>query len=531
MRHSIFGLVITFILLFCLGCGSAGDLYEDTSMQEGMPNTGGNSQEGDLSGPGLEDSVQIGAAFNEEQENDMETEPVEYVSVRTERIFDEYVDRDSGNFLVDMNYYVLSLEDGNEALEQTLSKWMIKRQQDLEEDGLKLMITVRNKQKETGNENLTASVWHEITLYRVDNRLISFLDRQYTYAIDTWDVDYRCVNFDAQSGKNILLDDLLVDKDGFRDAVLTYCIDKLEKMYTNCEIDDTFVEQIYKSIASIENWCLDASGFVFVYEDDAMKYSNEGVLYVHVPYEEVFDYVNPEYLWGDTYGIAALVCDETAAVVVDGVNNQVCVEKQYDEYYIEELRLTYGNTVVDMKKHVRTNSIYLMRHENWNYLAVSVDMASDDYQTYFYELKKNAIGQTFCLDGNLDVANVRADSFYLQKRVNVLGTYQTYPEYIMLKEGSVALKQAEFTIEHSNYDFSDLVTIRELPVMRESEKVYVPAGTRMRIASTDNASWAKFLLPDIEEEVVVYFEREEDGTISIEGVSEYEYFEMLPYVG
>ncbi len=53
----------------------------------------------------------------------------------------------------------------------------------------------------------------------------------------------------------------------------------------------------------------------------------------------------------------------------------------------------------------------------------------------------------------------------------------------------------------------------------------------MKISSTDNVSWAKFLLLDSGEEVTVYLKREENCTISIDGVSEYEYFEELPYAG
>ncbi len=475
MRNYIF-LITMFVLLLCLGCGSAGNLDENVSVQDEYPNEEGTLQEGTFSYTDMDDPTPAGSEVNTGQE-DSKTEyseirdEIEYVSVHTEHIHEEYVDRESGKFLVDMNYHVVSLEEGNETLKQNISKWMVKRQQDLEEDGLELMIKAKNKQKETGKENLSASLWHEITLYRADNHLISFVDRQYTYAIDTWNTDYRCVNFDAESGKSILLNDLLVDKEGFRNAVIAYCIKELENMYTNCEIDDAFADEIYKSVTTIGKWCLDASGFVFVYEDDPMKYSNDCVLFVHVPYDEVLDYMNPKYIWGDTYGVAALVCDETASIVAEGTENEVLVQKQYDEYYTEQLKLIYGNTAIDIGKHIRMSNIYLMRHRDWNYLIVTVDMASDDYQTYFYELKKNGIGQNFCIEGGLDSANVRADSFHVQRRLNVLGTYQIYPEYFILKDGGVASNRSDFEIEHFNYESGELLTIRELPVVKNGEKI------------------------------------------------------------
>lgn len=544
-------LITTFILLFCVGCGSvesgnmAGeDSYTNStekpqeeaqsdeqgdSNSETLESTDGTALPGNnhLYGSGGADSDQN----NDSQNEEIEKEEIEYVAVHTEHVFEQYVDRETGNSLVDMNYQVISLEEGNETLEKTISRWMVKRQQDLEEEGLELMVKAKNKQKETGNEDLSASLWHEITLYRADNHLISFVERQYSYSIDSWDNNYRCVNFDVESGKSILLNDLLVNKEGFRKAVIEYCVEELENTYTNSEIDDAFVNEIYQSITTIENWCLDASGFVFVYEDDAMTYSNEGVIFVHVPYDVVLDYMNPKYLWGNTYGVAALTCDQTAAMVIDDVEQEIRVEKQYDEYYIEELQLIYGEQVIDMGKHLRTGDIYLVSHEKWNYLLVSADMGSEDYQTYFYQLQKDGIGKNFYLTGELDAANVRADSFHLGLRLDVFGTYQTYPDYFILEGGGVASYRPEFEIEHFSYDYCELETIRELPVVKDSTKISLPVGSRLRILATDNASWAKFLLLDSMEEILVYFDREEDYTISINGVSEYLYFKELPYAG
>ncbi len=548
MRHYIY-LITTFLLLFCVGCGSAESLDGNTSPQEPYQGSSAEDAFDGSNSSSRPNDLEEGKGFDEKPDNkpesdgteenkngnqetgNMNKEEIEYVAVQTEHIYEEYVDRETQNPLVYMNYQVISLEEGNETLKQTVSKWMVKRQQDLEEDGLELMVKAKSKQKEMDNTALAASLWHEITLYRVDERLISFVERQYTYSIDAWNNDYRCVNFDVESGNNLLLHDLVVDKEGFRSAVISYCVELLENSYTNSEIDESAVAEIYQSIIAIGNWCLDASGFVFVYEDDELQYSNEGVLFVHIPYAVVMDYVNSKYIWGDVYGIAALTYDQKGAIVVDDVEYEICVEHQHDAYDMELPKLFYGDTVIEMSQHMRTSNMYLICHENWNYLAMAVDMASANYQTYFYPLLEQGIGKVFALDGALDAANVRADSFDLSKRVDVFGTYQTYPEYVLVENGTVAAYRSDYEIMHTNYEWCELVTVRELPVMKDSMKTILPTGSKMRILSTDNVSWAKFLLLDTLEEVIVQFQREENYSLSVEGISEFDYFEELPYPG
>lgn len=532
MRNYV-SLIVTFVLLFCLGCGSAESMDGNGSPMEPSPNTSSNSDdsvfEDDL---GVSDGESIPSSEAEnDNTGDINIKEIEYVAVQTKHIYEEYVDRETNTPLVHMNYHVLSLEEGNETLEQTISKWMVKRQQDLEEDGLELMVKAKNKQKETGNTKLTASLWHEITLHRVDERMISFVERQYTYSIDAWDNDYQCVNYDVKSGKNLLLHDVLVDKEGFRNAVISYCVDELERSYTNTKIDITAVESIYQSITTMGNWCLDASGFLFVYEDDEMKYSHEGVLYVHIPYEKVVEYMDPKYLWGDVYGIASLSYEQTGTIDIDGLKQEIRVEMQYDEYGIERPKLIYGDTVFDMSQHMRTSNVYLICHENWNYLVMTVDMASSDYQTYFYPLSESGVGQVFVMDGGLDAANVSANSFHLSVRVDAFGTYQSYPEYFLVENGTVGAYRMDFNITHTNYEWCELVTVRELPVTKVDKKVMLPVGSRLRIVSTDNVSWAKFLLLNTMEEVIVEFQRGENYILSVDGVSEYEYFAELPYAG
>lgn len=522
--------IITCMLLLCVGCGS---LEEDSCVKDSFASYEKESSAGeqDFESGTQEQEKKDPAVYSGRQDSMEFFLQTEEVSVHTEHVFEEYVDRESGQLLVGMNYQVVSLEEGNETLQHTISLWMEKRQQDLEEDGLALMIKTKAKQKEMNNSNLNASIWHEITIYRADNRVVSLLDRQYSYCVDDWNNNYTCVNFDVESGTILTLDGLLVDKSGFWQFIEQYCKEQVGQTYTNRETDDVFVDKIYENILEGKNWCLDASGLVFVYEDDALEYSNEGVVYIHVPYQDVSAFMDTKYLWSAAYGTAALSCGETGTILVDGVEKQIRLEKHYNEYYIEQVELLYEDVRIEMGSYMSTDSIYLIRHRDWQYLLVSVDMASNDYETYLYQLQEDSIGEIYFLTGKIDPANVSSEKLVLELRVDVLGTYTTYAEYAIQESGGVAVRQSEFTISHFSHKYSDLVTTRQLPVDQDGTHTYLPIGSVIRILKTDNRSWAALLVLDTQEEVTLWFEREEDYTISIEGVGEEDYFESLPYAG
>ena len=59
----------------------------------------------------------------------------------------------------------------------------------------------------------------------------------------------------------------------------------------------------------------------------------------------------------------------------------------------------------------------------------------------------------------------------------------------------------------------------------------LPAGSMLRITGTDNAGTAYFQLDTGETGTISYVRDQEQWQLLIDGVSENEYFELLPYAG
>ena len=80
----------------------------------------------------------------------------------------------------------------------------------------------------------------------------------------------------------------------------------------------------------------------------------------------------------------------------------------------------------------------------------------------------------------------------------------------------------------------NLVVVKELPVVLEGAENLLQPGITIRITGTNNIDEAYFVIPDSGQTgVIIYgFEDADNPWIhTIDGVSEYDYFENIPYAG
>ena len=119
----------------------------------------------------------------------------------------------------------------------------------------------------------------------------------------------------------------------------------------------------------------------------------------------------------------------------------------------------------------------------------------------------------------------------LGTRIDVLGTYTAYSNYILAEDGTLH-QEGEWYSIGSTYETHILTNIRELPVTVNGQKTVLPAGSKIRLTATDGKGLVRYQRIDSVEEGEIAFTREEDGwSVYIDGVQETEYFEDLPYAG
>lgn len=179
-------------------------------------------------------------------------------------------------------------------------------------------------------------------------------------------------------------------------------------------------------------------------------------------------------------------------------------------------------------------SCYLIRQSSRKtYLIFDTDYMSADYVTHLYELTDGEFRRASEPVGGACIETVNTDSVLLRETVNVLGTYWPKMEYSISETGELTRQEGLYYTEA--FESQIMTVMRELPVLLDGQETTLPVGTRLRITATDNEGIAWFCtetdgqdLSGVEGEI--HYTRQ-DYEIMIDGVSEYEYFDMVPYSG
>ena len=179
-------------------------------------------------------------------------------------------------------------------------------------------------------------------------------------------------------------------------------------------------------------------------------------------------------------------------------------------------------------------SCYLIRQSSGKtYLIFDTDYMSADYVTHLYELTDGEFRRASEPVGGACIETVNTDSVLLRETVNVLGTYWPKMEYSISETGELTRQEGLYYTEA--FESQIMTVMRELPVLLDGQETTLPVGTRLRITATDNEGIAWFCtetdgqdLSGVEGEI--HYTRQ-DYEIMIDGVSEYEYFDMVPYSG
>ncbi|MCD8146664.1 MAG: hypothetical protein LUD84_05215 [Clostridiales bacterium] len=201
------------------------------------------------------------------------------------------------------------------------------------------------------------------------------------------------------------------------------------------------------------------------------------------------------------------------------------------------ISLCLDDMVVEIGEFGRLGSAWLLGLEDGrSFVLLDADYASDDYVTFLFEVTDGEIVEQSRLeDVSLQSATVSAEQFNLRVHVDVLGSYDSYMDYVIDDAGTLQATSDFYEIPVDDSDWRLITVIKAVPVTVNGQETTLPVGTQIRITGTDNQSTAYFRVEDTGKEGSITFVRgdgEEDAyTLYIDGISEYDYFETLPYAG
>lgn len=382
-------------------------------------------------------------------------------------------------------------------------------------------------QKDDWFSNYELTTAYEIM--RLDTRILSVKGWTYEYTGGAHgNSGSGGITVDLESGQELELSHLMSDHAGFMDRAQELVLAELDGRKDELFEDyESYVRQNLETTG----WYLNAAGIEFVFTPYEIGPYASGSITVCVPYGEAAEYMKPEYLVTQGEYIMAL----PAGREVTAGDSSVLIEQRQTGEYMDETFLNVNGTETSLGENVRLDRAFLMRRDSGRvFLVFDLDWASDDYETFVYELTADGAVQTANIWARLDGKNVNPENMNLIFSLDVLGTYSSKMRYELSEDGEFTALEDIYQIE-ANRQWQELVTKRELPVTVDGQESMLPIGSHIYITATDNAGTAYFEGTDAAGEAIsgeIHYEWGETEFVkTIDGVDEFDYFVNLPYVG
>lgn len=347
------------------------------------------------------------------------------------------------------------------------------------------------------------------------------------------------MNFQVSTGKQLSFWDLSQDRKAFSQKTLELCLAQLEEREADNLFPDyeDFVRQTWQEEPE---WYLDGGGIRIVFSPYEIATYARGLVEVMIPYQDLEGLLLPEFQMGTRAGTAVFPEGQEVFLCLGKGGERYPVQIRMEERQPEEegfrsyvLQVGEQQLLIEWD---RLCAAYLIQREDGrSFLLFYGDYASDDFETHVYEITDGQIRKTQEPLGSAMIREnlVTQDSIELGLRVDALGTYRAYAPYRLTEEGTLEPQQEWYHIAMGYGEgYGILTNQRELPVVMDGVHTILPAGSRIRLTGTDLKGRLSFILLDSGEEGEIYYTRpEDDWQIYIDGVSEYEYFDDLPYAG
>lgn len=365
---------------------------------------------------------------------------------------------------------------------------------------------------------------------RLDTHVLSVNGSNYDFSGGAHGYGYDWgITIDLQSGAKLELSRLAQDPSGFWNKAIEVVLSELgnrtEELYEDYE---SYVKENLEST----DWYLDAAGIEMVFTPYEIGPYASGNIVVCIPYEEVASYLKPEYLPPQGEYIMPIPLGREVSDAQDLYH--VLIEYRQIEEYMWDAVLRVNDQETSLGDVAVQQAYLLHRADDRTFLIFDIDWASDDYETFVYELTKNGAVEKDSVGGRLDGKSVNPEKLGLILSLEALGSCSSQMYYTLGEEGDLTPQSDIYPIE-VNLEVGGLVVIREIPVTVQGRETMLPVDSRLHVAATNRVDTIWFEAVEPSGEIVegeIYYERhEEDYQIYIDGVSEYEYFESLPYAG
>lgn len=386
-----------------------------------------------------------------------------------------------------------------------------------------------------GDDFQQYSIYQDVQTTRTDGKVLSLKMTETSFAGGAHGNSYTYgITLDAKTGEEISLEALGDIKTDVKAHIVNYLNsdeDIKEGLFDDYEATiDTMLE------GSL-SWYLTGQSFDVVLNAYDVAPYVYGSFNISIPYADLVGF-NKDYLPSDS--AFYLTIPEYGSVSVDigldGKMNQLSYSKGelLDDYYYEQDYLVMDGVrqVFDSSYYYDSKAYFLQTSDGKQYVLVT-HVSDNDYKTTTLYDMTSGVPMALSTKG-MGIYGLANNAVWAGMKVDVLGSFYCYDIY--------QISNDDFVRQSERYEFDNAagVQFRRGPVLKQALKVALirdgvtveeelPAGTRIYPMNTDGETVVGFELEDgTYGEIPI---KREDYTITINGISEFDLFDELPYAG
>lgn len=451
---------------------------------------------------------------------------------------------------------------GNDAATKKINDWSeadastfwenAEKTSEYAENDLESMSTVSGME-DLGTYSYYYSSFQSYNVMRADSQVISLRSYNNDYAGGVHgDYAYYGTTFDTVTGEELKIQDIVTDMPSFRQQAIKDIDKYLQENYSDGLFEDyqDTVEQIWEGEDGF-NWYLNESGIMVTFNPYVVGPYAMGAVTVPLPYSSYASFLNPNYTTPETIpaGNGELTEETVTKIRTSRLEGGAQVNYGDLNVYMDQKNEFGGGTLTIELNEQKEQTEYFDRlcdsqilylEDGRVFVLLVADHASDDYELFLYEVTDGKLKMTdqqdnlFIGDGSVLAGGRKNGMLMLKKNVNVFGSYQCGMTYSIGDDGKLVPDEEFFQVYTDNYPYSVLTVTRELPVSVNGGQTTLQTGTQIRITGTNDAGIALFETTDGKVSGEIHYtEPEGDSEFyhKINGITEDQYFESIPYAG
>ncbi len=452
---------------------------------------------------------------------------------------------------------------GNDAAAQKINDWSSAKAEEVWESGEKMSAEAADYIKESAEyatdyqkdytDSYCFSRFLSNSVMRADAQVISLesLDNWYMGAAHG-EYYYYGTTFDTETGEELEIQDIVSDMGAFRRQATTDITKYLQENYGDLLFEgyQDVVEHIWEGGTSF-NFYLNESGIMVIFNPYDVGPFALGAVTVPLPYSEYASFLNPDYTTPETISAGNGELTEETVTKIRTSRLEGGAQVNYGDLnvYMDQKNEYGGGTLTIELNEQKEQTEYFDRlcdsqilylEDGRVFVLLVADHASDDYELFLYEVTdgklelKDQQDNLFIGDGSVSAGGRKNGMLMLKKNVNVFGSYQCSMTYSIGDDGKLVPDEEFFQVDTDNYPYSVLTVTSELPVSVNGGQTTLSVGTQIRITGTNDAGIALFETTDGKVSGEIHYtEPEGDSEFyhKINGITEDQYFESIPYAG